>query len=356
MKLEDPEVIGQGKDQTQGSYAIVPAMISVDQHPPILKRADFYDKMRSAEPQPASQLPDPHPSPRATKKRRIAISQPGSRFTHDSILDLAMFQEGEVPQPTRLVELPDDMFMFKPDVQEPSLIPEKLESRFQSDLHRDADTLPNIPVNNEYWRSALSDIESRRSSLEPLTCLTALTVLTERTLCHGLSRAHIDLVDTADLEADLVVSPRTAIVFQQVGALASDGSSLGSYLGGLSDRYQRVVVVMILHPRKRDPNDLGMYIDPWSEASLKAYQRLQGTVSRRKAAQVAACETAAEIDTIFEYVFSEHADMSGLIVRVCAERNEKEYAKETSREFARAMFSDREYLRWDHDLVSVSSM
>jgi hypothetical protein len=354
--LEDSEIIEQGKDQTQGSYAIEPTVIPVDQHPPILKRADFYDKMRSAEPQPASQVPDPQPSPRATKKRRVAISQPAAPSAHDSILDLAMSQEGEVPQPTRLVALPDNMFMFKPDVQEPGLFLETLDGGLSTGLHQDTGTLPNKPLNNEYWRSALADIESRRSSLEPLTCLTALTVLTERTLCHGLSRAHIDLVDTADLEADLVVSPRTAIVFQQVGALASDGASLGSYLGGLSDRYQRVVVVMILHPRKRDSNDLGMYIDPWSEASLKAYQRLQGTVSRRNAAQVAACETAAEIDTIFEYVFSEHADMSGLIVRVCAERDEKEYAKETSREFARAMFSDREYLRWDHDLVSGLSI
>lgn len=350
--MEDPEILGSDKDQIQGSYAIEPTVIPADQHPPILKRADFYDKLKSAESQPASQLPDPQPSPRATKKRRIAISQPASRFTHDSILDLAMFQGGEVPQPARLVELPDDMFMFNQPIAEPTLIPEQFESRFKSGLHQNGDTVPNIPVNNEYWGSALSDIESRLSSLQPLTCLTALTVLTERTLCHGLSRAHIDLVDTADLEADLVVSPRTAIVFQQVGALASDGSSLGSYLGGLSDRYQRIVVIMILHPRKRDSDDLGMYIDPWSEASLKAYHRLQGTVSRRKAAQVAACETAAEIDTIFEYVFSEHAEMSGLIVRVCAERDEKEYAKETSREFARAMFSDREYLRWDHDPVS----
>jgi hypothetical protein len=354
--LEDPEIIGQGKDQIQGSCAIEPTVIPVVSHPPLLKRTDFYDKMKPAEPQLASQIPGPQPSPRASKKRRIAISHPAPRSIYDPILDLAMIHEGKTSSSTGLVELPDDMFMFNHPIAEPTLIPKKFESRFKSGLHQNVGTLPNIPVNNEYWRSALSDIESRRSSLEPLTCLTALTVLTERTLCHGLSRARIDLVDTADLEADLVVSPRTAIVFQQVGALASDGSSLGSYLGGLSDRYQRVVVIMILHPRKRDSDDLGMYIDPWSEASLKAYQRLQGTVSRRKAAQVAACETAAEIDTIFEYVFSEHADMSGLIVRICAERDEKEYAKKTSREFARAMFSDREYLRWDHDLVSVLSM
>lgn len=255
-------------------------MIPVDRHPPILKRTDLDDQMRSAVPQLASRLPDPQPSPRATKKRRIAISQPAPRSIYDPILDLAMIHEGKASSSTGLVELPDDMFMFNHPIAEPTLIPEKLESRFKSGLHQNGGTVPNIPVNNEYWRSALSDIESRRSSLEPLTCLTALTVLTERTLCHGLSRAHVDLVDTADLEADLVVSPRTAIVFQQVGALASDGASLGSYLGGLSDRYQRVVVVMILHPRKRDSDDLGMYIDPWSFESRLRGCRIMTTTTR----------------------------------------------------------------------------
>ena len=287
----------------------------------------------------------------SVKKRRLDPTSLNHHETglEDSILDMALELDGRHDlDPMRL---PDSMFMInRSTAMEPVLLEQRLEV---TQIPPRDEARYSAPSNSDQWRSALTDLDSRGIRLEPLTCLAAVDVMFERILCHGLSKAGIDLVDRVDLEADLVVSPKTAIVFQHVAALASDCDRLAAYLGGLCDRYQRVVIVMILHPRKERSDSIGIFPHPWSTATSGAYQKLQQKVSRRKGSMVSTCETAAAMNTEYEYVISDDAKMSGLIVRVCAERDEKEYTEQSDPEFARAIFCDRDYLRWDNEMAST---
>jgi hypothetical protein len=206
--------------------------------------------------------------------------------------------------------------------------------------------------NTSSWTETLRRIQTTLGSLPPLTCLCALALLSDRTLCYGLSRAGVKIAESAELEADIITSPKTAIVFQQVAALPSEVDRLAPYLGGLSDRYIRVVVVLIIRPSARDPSEDSTYADPWSPSVIAAFQKLRQAVSRSKAINASVDSLAATLNTEYEYVFSENAVMSGCIVRACADRDEQEYVQEAGSEVGHLLFGDRDFLHVDNYLVS----
>jgi hypothetical protein len=207
--------------------------------------------------------------------------------------------------------------------------------------------------NTMEWTESINRIQRDLNALSPLTCLCALSLLSDRTLCYGLARAQIKVAESAELEADLIISPKTAIVFQQVAALPSEVDRLAPYLGGLSDRFPRVVIVLILRPSARDPSDGSTYADPWSPSVIAAFRKLRQAVNRCKAISISVDPLAASLDTEYEYVLSENALMSGCIVRACANRDEQEYTQEGGLKVGQSMFQDRDFLYADNYLVSA---
>jgi len=207
--------------------------------------------------------------------------------------------------------------------------------------------------NNIEWTESISRIQQDLDSLSPLTCLCALSLISDRTLCYGLARAQVKVAESAELEADLIISPKTAIIFQQVAALPFEVDRLAPYLGGLSDRFSRVVVVLLLRPSARDPSDGATCADPWSPSVIAAFRKLRQAVSRCKAISISVDPLAANLDTEYEYVFSENALISGCIVRACANRDEQEYIQEAGLEAGQSMFRDRDFLYAENYLVST---
>lgn len=316
------------------------------------KRAMSSAYLRTDDPGPFADASGTELPPSKRQRDAGICNDFGDSEQADDLLDMAL--EVDDSANSNPSQLPDDLFMLtrlNPTLPLPTrtlaMNPQKHPDHVAHDMCQPG------PRNSETWKIALLNIESRRLSLEPLTCLVALAIISDRTLCHGMSGANIDPVDTAELEADIVVSPKTAVVFQHVAALASDCDRLASYLGGLCDRFQHVTVVMVVFPRKKQSDSIGIYPDPWSSSAIKAFKKLQDSVSRRKAFIASTCETASAIDTTYEYVMSDHAEMSGLIVRLCAERDQLEYAKESGSDCIRAIFVDRDYLRWENNLASI---
>jgi hypothetical protein len=229
---------------------------------------------------------------------------------------------------------------------------------------REAPTLPapatapvrhsDTPRNNSEWTARLEEIMHGVEGLPSLICLGALSLLRDRHLCFGLARAGVAIAESANLEADIIVSPRTAVVFQQVGALSIDGNKLASHLGGLSDRFSHVVVVLISTPNVREPKEGVPTLDSWSRAAIESFKKLQHSVSRQSAVIMSIDEVAATLKTKYEYVLSQSAVMSGAIVRICAHRDQLCYVSEAGVKFAQAMFSARDYLRWDIQLVRIN--
>lgn len=211
------------------------------------------------------------------------------------------------------------------------------------------------PQNDAFWETALKNIENSGDRFPPLHCLTVVSSFANRTLCFGLTRANVQLAERQDLEADLVISPRTAIVFQQLGALPSDGPQLSSYLGGLSRYYQRIVVILIMYPGRRTTMlEATAEANPWSPSVIEACNKLRQATRRSHAVMVATSELAEAMDTQFEFVSSRDAEMTGRLVRICAQRDQEWYGQTLGKDVAAGIFKDREYLSWDVDPVSLN--
>jgi hypothetical protein len=218
-----------------------------------------------------------------------------------------------------------------------------VKDRTTPEITAEIDTQRNSP----YWTVTIRSERSAMKDNKPLTCLTLTTVLSNRTLCWGLAAAKLELAASRIVEADLVISPRTAIVFQAVAALPSEGPNLASYLGRLSRSFERVVVVLELHPGIKTFDANSLLPQPWTRQNLAALEKLKHATNRAQACVKANSGRATELDTVFEFVHSEDSVSSGCIVRACARQDEWEYAKLVGGVTAARLYGDRSYL---HDM------
>ena len=327
-----------------------PRSDDVQKSTPILKRTARHDGGSPSTPDYVAEGMMSNLTPLTKEQRTQGKQPPRKRVKREGLIELALGMDPEkrstnvVPTIGRHIMPPTSLADQRVRLSEQSARPAvpALKRGPRKELQ-----------NTSEWTELISRIEQNLDALCPLTCLCALSLLSDRTLCYGFARAQIKVAESTELEADLIISPKTAIIFQQVAALPFEVDRLAPYLGGLSDRFSRVVVVLILRPGARDPKEGSTCADPWSPSVIAAFQKLRQAVSRCKAISTSVDPLAASLDTEYEYVLSENALMSGCIVRVCANRDEQEYVQESGSEAGQSMSKDRDFLYEESYLVST---
>lgn len=112
----------------------------------------------------------------------------------------------------------------------------------------------------------------------PLLCLVSFETLRERSIMKSLLAYGVETCPVDDLNAHLVISPRTAVVFCPCASLPLERSQIYSHLTSLARAYAQVIGILIGTAAAAE-GEAGQVQD--TSAVVKAVRELQGGIKRR---------------------------------------------------------------------------